>query len=258
MATTRSRVLAHLIGTVLGQDESSPLALALNRENVTTLADLMGLFDYDIDTLMYSDKDKSGKNKKPQDVPRWAKRLLIILQSYIHYKNSEGVTDFTTLTKDDYDHYRSFVFNSNAPHVPTSTTFIPSNPSSKGTNPFNRSPAEEFKKTVKRDKAHYKALKTDKQWDSWNRSTISTARTHGCEDVLDSKYVPRTQEDKDLFDEKQKFMYSVFEDYLQTDKGKYYVRLYAKNYDAQAVYKGLSHYATSSTQASLDSSALLT
>ena len=57
MATTRSQVLAHLIGTVLGQDESSALALALNRENVTTLADLMSLFDHDIDTLMYSDKD---------------------------------------------------------------------------------------------------------------------------------------------------------------------------------------------------------
>ena len=106
MATTRSQVLSHLIGTVLGQDESSALALALNRENVTTLADLIGLFDHDIDTLMYSDKDKSGKNKKPQDVPRWAKRLLIILQSYIHYQESEGVTDFTTLAKDDYNHYR--------------------------------------------------------------------------------------------------------------------------------------------------------
>ena len=120
-----------------------------------------------------------------------------------------------------------------------------------------RSPAEEFKKTVKRDKAHYKILKTDKQWDSWNRSTISTARTHGCEDVLDSKYVPRTQEAIELFDEKQKFMYSVFEDYLQTDKGKYYVRKYAKSYNAQAVYKDLSNYARESTQASLDSSALL-
>ena len=55
MATTRSQVLAHLIGTVLGQDESSALALALNRENVTTLADLMSLFDHDIDTILNCD-----------------------------------------------------------------------------------------------------------------------------------------------------------------------------------------------------------
>ena len=93
MATTRSQVLAHLIGTVLDQDESNALALALKGGNVTTLEDTMSLSDYDIETLMYNGIDKDGNNMNPKNVPRSPRRLLCILQSYIHYQTSEGVTD---------------------------------------------------------------------------------------------------------------------------------------------------------------------
>ena len=133
MATTRSQVLAHLIGTVLGQDKSSGLALALNKENVTTLTDLMSLSDYDIETLMYNGIDKDRKNMNPKNVPLLPRRLLRILQSYIHYQTSEGVTDYLALTKADYDDYRSFVFNPKAPHVPPSNAFNPWTPSRKHT-----------------------------------------------------------------------------------------------------------------------------
>lgn len=60
-----------------------------------------------------------------------------------------------------------------------------------------------------------------------------------------------------MFDEKQKFVSSVFEEYLQTDKGKHYVRYHKKDYNAQAVYRKLTHYATLSTHASLNSTFFL-
>ena len=91
----------------------------------------------------------------------------------------------------------------------------------------------------------------------WQRSTISTARSHGCEQVFQPKYRPSSKDDKALFDEKQKFVYSVFETTLKTDMGKYFVRQHEHDYDAQAVFAKLEKHAISSTQATLDSSGLL-
>ena len=52
-------------------------------------------------------------------------------------------------------------------------------------------------------------------------------------------------------------MYSVFETILKTDMGKYFVCQYEQTYDAQSVYKKLSLHASTSTQAAIDSSGLL-
>ena len=52
----------------------------------------------------------------------------------------------------------------------------------------------------------------------------NTAQSHGCEEILDPSYKPSTSEENNLFIEKQKFFYSVFQECLQTDMGKHYVR----------------------------------
>ena len=95
-------------------------------------------------------------------------------------------------------------------------------------------------------------LKTDKQWDALKKFTVATTHDHGCEDILDDSYRPKTVDEKDKSVEKQKFMYSVFEEMLQTDMGKYFVRLHEADFDAQAVFIKLSTYAKESTQASID------
>ena len=61
----------------------------------------------------------------------------------------------------------------------------------------------------------------------------------------------------ELFQEKQKFMYAVFEKSLLTDKGKSLVRLYQHNFDAQQIYKELITYASLSTKATMNASSLL-
>ena len=43
----------------------------------------------------------------------------------------------------------------------------------------------DFKRGIKRDKTQYKEFKEDKQWDSWKRATIATARAHQCEEIFD-------------------------------------------------------------------------
>ena len=100
-------------------------------------------------------------------------------------------------------------------------------------------------------------LKEDKQWDAWERSTVAQARAQDLSDVLDPDFVPSTPEGHELFVEKQKFVYAVFEKNLLTDKGKSLVRHYATTFDAQKVYRDISIYAKSSTQAAIEASTLL-
>ena len=210
-ATTRSKSsaeLTHLVGICLtNKPANSGLELALAEEQVTTVVDLLGLPTSVVESLEYL---KDGTIEK---VPSWAARCLVMLKSFISYKISEGDKDYLSFTFDIYADYVATSYNADAPHTaPASRTRSSAPTPSKPSTTFVRPPAEEFKKSIKRDKTHYKPFKEDKEWDSWSRSTRATARSHDCDVILNSKYRPRTQEEKDLFEEKQKFMYSVFDD----------------------------------------------
>ena len=57
--------------------------------------------------------------------------------------------------------------------------------------------------------------------------------------MLDPDYAPSTQEEKIIFNEKHKFMHSVFSTTLQTNREKKFVRENEGDFDAQMVYKKL-------------------
>ena len=105
-----------------------------------------------------------------------------------------------------------------------------------------------FKKAIKREIAAYPSLKDERYFDGFKRSLFIVAKTHECNGVLDPKYTPGTEsEEKELFEAKQTFMFSVSNANLQTDMGKTIVRRHLANTDAQAVRKELSeHIRTSS------------
>ena len=107
------------------------------------------------------------------------------------------------------------------------------------------------------DKNQYTTLCEDRQWDCWNCSTKAIAQTHHCEDVFNKAYLPSDSDQKDLFLEKQIFMYSMFEEKIQTNMGRYLVRKYECTYDAQSIYSELLKYAKKSTQANIEASNIL-
>jgi hypothetical protein len=88
---------------------------------------------------------------------------------------------------------------------------------------------QEFRRGVKRDKAHYENLKDDKYFNSWNRCFVATARMHHTDLVLNEKCVPKNDDEKVVFKEMQIFMYAIFEEHLKTNKGKSLVSQYEKN-----------------------------
>ena len=109
-----------------------------------------------------------------------------------------------------------------------------------------------FKKGIKREKAAYPSVKDERYFDGFKRSLFIVDKTHECSEVLDPNYTPGSElEEKELFEAKQTFMFSVFNANLQTDMGKTIVRRHLAYTDAQAVWKELSeHMRTSSKGAS--------
>jgi hypothetical protein len=121
-----------------------------------------------------------------------------------------------------------------------------------------RDPLSDYRRGVRRDPNAFTVLKEDKQWDSWQRGTIAQARAHDLSEILDSNFVPATPEARELFVEKQKFFYALFDKVLLTDKGKLLVRQYASTFNAQKVFCDLTVYANTSTMAAQEAADLLT
>ena len=65
--------------------------------------------------------------------------------------------------------------------------------------------------------------------------------------MLDPDYTPSNAE-KDLFEAKQIFMFSVFDKHLLTDMGKTIVRKYMHTTDAQSVWKDFQDHMKSSSK----------
>ena len=119
-------------------------------------------------------------------------------------------------------------------------------------------PVRDFCHGIKRDISQFITLRDDGAWDNWHRATVAQARAQDVSEVLDASYKPTNTTEKDLFDEKQKYMYAVLEKTLLTDKGKALVRAHQRKYDAQTIFRELSSYALKSTKAAMDASSLLT
>ena len=112
-------------------------------------------------------------------------------------------------------------------------------------------PVEMYKRGIKRDPAIYPVLSDMAYWDNWRRSVTAHAKSQDVDEVLDSNYMPSTQKEYDIFEIKQKFMYSVFNRIIQVDIGKSIVRKHKRDNDAQSVYKELLDEATNSTSAQI-------
>ena len=106
-----------------------------------------------------------------------------------------------------------------------------------------------FKKGIKREVAAYPSLKDERYFDGFKRSLFIVSKTHECNEVLDPNCTPGSEPDeKELFEAKQTFMFSVFIANLQTDMGKTIVRRHLANTDAQAVWKELSEHKRTSSK----------
>ena len=118
-------------------------------------------------------------------------------------------------------------------------------------------PADTFKRGIKRDPSYFGVLKEARGFDEWHRNIVSEAASQDVSNVLDSTYVPPDQDAETLFKLQNNYMYSVFIKVLKTDIGKSIVRAHQQDRDAQKVYEKVINHYLKSTKALISTADLL-
>ena len=233
--------LEHVLDSVIGSGIDSSLRKCLEKAGIE---DVFTLCSLEVDTIEALTYDKSATELNVS-INRADKNILKAFISYVFFLQAsseplDSLSDWTNLTESEFDRYR------------IGTNYIPSlsrtNPvvanqqqaltaSINTTSKF--SPADLFRRGIKRDPNLFPTLKEEKFNDTWHRSFVNQARAQDVMQVLDSNYTPSNAEEKELFDEKQKFVYAVLEQKVLTDRGKDIIRNHENDYDAQVVYQKL-------------------
>ena len=253
----------HIMDNVLGHGDKTPLKSALQQESIEDIFALVTIDDSNINGLTFEDPSNAD-NHLP--IPKGDKNLVRIFRDYVIHRNTSGdpVNDnWTSVTQTDFDAFRinpAYVATfTRAPHgiVGATSSQPAAMVTSASTSAAKKSPAELFRRGIKRDPTLFPTLKDEKLNDSWHRSFANQARAQDLSDVLDPNYRPSSTEDRDLFVEKQKFLYAVLESKVLTDHGKAIIRQHDDDFDAQTVYRKLQEHHLRSTQATIDSSSIL-
>lgn len=254
---------SRILREVLDQDDDTPLALSLEQEGIN---DIFSLVSMDKDTVEQLKFQPVGETNK-KALPRGYKQLLITLFDYTLYSAQRGHPmqdqDWMLLSGADFDSFRIsndyMEWRNNGRQFPSANPPSPPPPSTPPVPTTPRySPADMFKRGIKRDATAFPVLKDERYKDTWHRSFATQARAQDVENILDPNYVPNSPDANDLFKEQQKYMYAVLERCVLTDMGKSIVRKHELTGDAQKVYSELSEHHSKSTKARIDSSALLT
>jgi uncharacterized pyridoxamine 5'-phosphate oxidase family protein len=249
MVLTRADAKAafdHVVGTIF---DSKGIRSALDKAGCN---DMFKLLSLDVATIENLQMEHPSVATKSVDLLKCDKAMLKIFLSFVNACKVSGKPigdeDWIKLTCEDFDKFRSDPSNR---VLPTS----PSPISSCGSSSFSM--VEQFKKGIKRDPSLFPTLKDEKYNDSWHRSFETQARAQDVYNVLDATYQPRTQEEKDLFAEQNKYLFAVLESKVLTDFGKALVRSHEKDFDAQVVYSKLHAHHLKSTKAKIESSSIL-
>ena len=222
------------------------------------MADLFSLRDDDILNLTYIETGQAT-TKRLNLGHQGHIRAVIAFYYHRCWEEETSAIEWIESTADDFDDFRVGIYEPDSPLKPyvSSTRITARRPSVVPPSTLSTSKVQLFKKGIKRDKSHYKSFKHERYWDDWHRNFVVTAKTHDLSNVLDSTYVPMTQDDQELFAEQQIFMYSVFEEHLLTDMGKTLVRHYESTNNAQRIYEELVTHMKTSAAGAIAASGLL-
>jgi hypothetical protein len=248
--------------TILGQKDDSPLLLCFSSSGIFDVESIISLSDRVIDRLKY--RNSTLTPPVTEELPIGYQQLIRAFNAFVDTKVDDGDPihgDWQNKAiKSDFDEFRMAGFAKYIPkQAPTSAMATSGGHTGGSTSlpPRVRDPVFEFKKGIKRDPNSFTVIKDNKQWDSFYRTLRAQTSYQDVDDVLDPNYKPKSTEDIELFQEKQKYMYSVFERILQTDEGKVIVRSHDADRNAQLIYGEILQVMTKSTEAMMDSSDIL-
>ena len=80
-------------------------------------------------------------------------------------------------------------------------------------------PGQDWKRGQRRDKSNYSTLKSERDWDTFQRKLIIQVHADGIENLLDPKWQAPSAEARLLDDMHNKYFFAVLESVLLTDRG---------------------------------------
>jgi hypothetical protein len=287
--TQAKAVFDYVLDSVLGMDDTSPLKQSLKGQGIKDIFDLCTLVDHDTIADLVYDKSSTELDVPVSGVDKDLVRAFIF---FVRHSRSTGnplaeSTEWLAIAQSDFDDYRvgplytPLSWSSPTSTTPTtssrqnrsSTTSTTSTTSSRQNRsspistssttsspqatPMRYTPAELFRRDVIRGPNLFPYLYYEPFNDTWHRRFECQARVKGVIEVLDPTYVPVSAEEKDLFNEKLKYVYAILERRVSTERGKAFIREHASDYNAQKVYQKLVEHHLKSTKAMIESSSTL-
>jgi len=155
------------------------------------------------------------------------------------------------LTREDFLRFRRTVRERSQEHIESSVSNNSNSQSTKQYDYYNSVTYQiaDFRKSVKRDSTLFPVLKDKAFFQQFDRDFKIEADAQGIIEITDPNYEPKSPEEKELFNLKQRYAYSVLRRCLKTDFGIMQVRALASTRDAQEVYRRVSEDALKSTTA---------
>ena len=196
------RIFQKVILGNLEEKSSGDIWQALQQDGIHTFADLGTLTFSDVDEMKntISTETEQGTQTSERPLTKGERGWIKALIAFIKHTDVVVEKDYEEkFTKDSFSYFRRVdlvVEPSLKDNTPKSSQKNPNQ--GYQTNQY----LSQFKKNIKRDKSQYNSLNEDKQWDSWNRSTRATARTHDCDEIFDPLYRPQNETEYQLFLEK--------------------------------------------------------
>ena len=169
MVATRTSLKAsldHFIEVVLELDQNCDLALALSDNNIKDIGDLEEQSETDIGRLTYTDPATGAE----RPLSSGQKRTLILALGFLNQStvDTNDHTEFAKLKFADWRIYtKSLRSSSNAKPTPTAAS---GTTTAKPTQSFT--PAESFKKGIKRDQSAFPDLTDERMQEVWHLSLI--------------------------------------------------------------------------------------
>jgi hypothetical protein len=242
IASNEVLALHHVLDNVLNIPMTSDVYSAFTKFWIFNINDLMNLrprIDLQEEYTFSKVNDKGESIEVNSKLPAMVIRNIELLQQWYIESSHPNVMSWFPLNQSIFNEWKNnqlhLTSNNDQPNIVTSSTPLVVTSSQ----PYQSNQAASFQRSIKRSPSDYTKFKDDNRWKQWHRHLKATANSHGLSNVLDPTFIPSTEDDKDLFQVQQTFMYSVFEQCLHTTKSRHVVQTYESTADAQSVYVGL-------------------
>jgi len=208
-SAARKAILVRILTEVIGLEDDDGLVKALDGAGIRSMSDLLALTDLQAENLTYP--DASGVQKS---VPLNQRNMIKILKAWnvqllnLHSLRKVDWSDATMITEEEWDEYRVSSYDPDDTSSRKSNPSIPSPTKSSFGVPYGStlgvpstltSLTYAFRKGIRRDKSHYSELKDEANWDEWKRATLSTASSHGVENIFNPNYKATNADEFGLF-----------------------------------------------------------